>query len=198
MKIDILPIGLYEENIYILHESGHVLIIDPSRYPKKILSMITSSEITDGIILTHGHSDHTMAADDLADQLHCEIYMNPDDLALTDPKAGKIDGTESPVYHSIIPLNSGDMTIGSFPLTIYHTPGHTAGSCCIRFRNVLFTGDTLFAGDCGRTDLYSGSEPQLQQSMHMLSQLPKDLTVYPGHGPSSTIAQELLVNPYLR
>ncbi|NCB32844.1 MAG: MBL fold metallo-hydrolase [Erysipelotrichia bacterium] len=197
MRTDILPIGLYEENIYILHDDGHILIIDPSRYPKKILSQMISGEVADGIILTHGHSDHTMAADDLADALHCDIYMNPEDFALTDPKAGRIDGTESPIYHKIKDLKSGNMKIGVFSLTIYHTPGHTAGSSCIRYKNLLFTGDTLFAGDCGRTDLYSGSEEQLIQSLHELSQLPKDLTVYPGHGPASSISQELKVNPYL-
>jgi len=197
-KLDILPIGLYEENSMVLHDHGHVLLIDPGRFPKEIAARVDQKEIVDAIVLTHGHSDHTMAADDLADQYHCPIYLHPLDRILVESADRHLDGTDHPIYHEIQPLSSGEMMIGTFPVTVYHTPGHTAGSVCVRYRNLLFTGDTLFAGDCGRTDLYSGDEAAMQKSLHLLAGLSRDLQVYPGHGPSSTISMELKVNPYLQ
>ena len=71
MKLDTLPIGLYGENIYVLHENGHVLIIDPGKNAKEIAKCISKDEIVDGIILTHGHEDHTQATDDLVDIYSC-------------------------------------------------------------------------------------------------------------------------------
>jgi hydroxyacylglutathione hydrolase len=197
-KLDILPIGLYEENSMVLHDHGHVLLIDPGRYPEKIAAKVGPQEIVDAIVLTHGHSDHTMAADDLADQYHCPIYLHPLDRALVAADSRHLESTGYPLYHETQDLADGAMTIGTFPVTVYHTPGHTAGSVCICYRNLLFTGDTLFAGDCGRTDLYSGDEAEMQKSLHRLAALSRDLQVYPGHGPSSTISGELKVNPYLQ
>ena len=198
MKIDTLPIGMYGENCYVLHDNGHVLFIDPGRYAAKIARYVDAAEVADGILLTHGHSDHTMAADDLAEQFGCPVYMHPADRILTDPGSGRVDGTEYAVYSPIEDLAEGECEIGAFHLTVYHTPGHTAGSTVIRYRNVLFTGDTLFAGTIGRTDLYSGNELQMISSLERLKKLPPDLKIFPGHGPSSTIALELKVNPYFR
>lgn len=196
MKLDILPIGLYQENSYVLHDRGHVLFIDPGRYAKQIMNCVGQEETVDGIVLTHGHEDHTGAVDDLAEAYHCPVYMHSADMILTDPKqTGR--GFDGPVYTPIEPLEQ-HTEIGSFPLKIYHTPGHTAGSCCIQYRSLLFTGDTLFASDIGRTDLFSGNEEEMMQSLQMLKGLANDLKIYPGHGPSSTIGDEKLRNLYLQ
>ena len=196
MKVDVLPIGLYQENIYILHDKGHVLVIDPGRYASEIRKCIGSDEKVDGIILTHGHDDHTGAADDLAELYGCPVYLHPDDRILVDPHTAKY-GYDGPVYSEITDLCEGQMTAGIFPLTVYHTPGHTAGSVCVRYRNILFSGDTLFAGSIGRTDLYSGDESQMEESLLRLMKLPADLRVLPGHGPASTIGRECQMNPFL-
>ena len=196
MKVDVLPIGLYEENSYVLHDHDHVLIIDPGRYPKQIAACISKKETVDGIILTHGHEDHTGAADDLADLYGCPVYMSLNDLILVDPNNPLRAGYDAPVYHEINDLK-GDMTIGSFRISVIETPGHTAGSVCIRCRSLLFTGDTLFASDIGRTDLFSGDERQMMESLKKFRDLPHDLRVLPGHGPASTIGRELMNNPYL-
>lgn len=196
MKVDVLPIGLYQENSYVLHDHDHVLFIDPGRYAKQIASCVGPKETVDGIILTHGHEDHTAAADDLADQFGCDVYMSLEDFVLVDPKNPMGSGYDGPVYHEIKDLK-GEMTIGTFPITVIATPGHTAGSVCVRYRSLLFTGDTLFAGSIGRTDLYSGDAEVMIQTLEIFRSLPHDLRVLPGHGPASTIGHELMSNLYL-
>ena len=198
MKLETLPIGQYQENIYILHEDGHVLIIDPGRFPAEIRRHIGPQETVDGIILTHGHSDHTGAVDDLAEALDCPVYMHHRDQPLTDPSFRRTAGAEAPVYTALQDLPEGELQVGTFALQIYHTPGHSAGSVLVRYKNHLFTGDTLFAGSVGRTDLYGGDEDELIASLRFIKTLPHDLAVYPGHGPASTIARELKWNPYLQ
>lgn len=196
MKLDILPIGLYQENIYVLHDHDHVLIVDPGKYPKEILKTIKKDETVDAILLTHGHEDHTGAVDDLVDVLQCPVYMDMDDYILVDPKYAGSHGFDAPVYAPILPYEE-QMKIGAFSLQIYKTPGHTAGSVCIRCRNLLFSGDTLFAGSIGRTDLFSSSEEAMIASLKFLCTLPHDLIVLPGHGSKTTIKQELYSNPFI-
>lgn len=199
MKLDILPIGLYEENSYILHEDGHVLFIDPGRFAKELIAHVKEDEVVDGIVLTHGHEDHTGAVDDLVDHYGCKVYMHSNDLMLTNASLGvRKRGYEAPIFHEITPLTSGDMEIGTFHITVYETPGHTSGSCLIRYKQSLFTGDTLFKNSIGRTDLFGGNEMEMMQSLRFIQSLPNDLTVYPGHGPSSSIAKEKRTNPYLQ
>lgn len=197
MKLDTLPIGLYGENIYVLHENGHVLIIDPGKNAKEIAKCISKDEIVDGIILTHGHEDHTQATDDLVDIYSCEVYMDLADYDFVDPGYAGSHGFDAPVYTPVKPLLK-DMQIGSFHVEVTKTPGHTKGSCVIRYRNLLFTGDTLFAGSIGRTDLYGGNETEMMQSLMKFMDMPHDLIVLPGHGPRSTIKQELTTNMYLQ
>ena len=197
MKLDILPIGLYQENVYLLHDRGHVLIVDPGANAKVIRKYVGDGEKVDAIVLTHGHEDHTVAVDDLVDLWHCPVYLHPADRDLVDPALSKGIGYASPIYAQVNDL-CDPLQAGIFSLTVYHTPGHTEGSCCIRCKNILFSGDTLFAGSCGRTDLYSGDEQKMLSSLRFLKTLPTDVTVYPGHGPSTTIGQEAAVNMFMQ
>ena len=196
MRIDILPIGQFEENSYVLHDRGHVLMIDPGRHPALIMKKIDKDETADAVVLTHGHCDHTGAADDIAEAYDCPIFLHPQDWILVQKNPyGR--SYEQPIYRPLSELKEGKQTIGSFKVEIIHTPGHTAGSILLRYRDVLFTGDTLFAGDIGRTDLFSGSEEQMIDSLKMIASMSGDLTIYPGHGPQSTLQQENKTNPYL-
>ena len=196
MKIDCLPKGQFEENVYILHDSNNVLIIDPGANAKEIVKYIDDNEKVVAILLTHGHSDHTLAVDDLCDLYNCEVYISLKDYVLVDPRKQINAGYALPIYHEIKDINMVS-DINEFSLTIYETPGHTSGSVCIKCKNNLFTGDTLFSSSIGRTDLYSGNEEDMIESSKFLKGLPKDLKVYPGHGPSTSIGDELLKNPYL-
>lgn len=195
MKLDIFDFGQFGENTYVVHEAGHVLFIDPGRYAKKLIQAVDKKEIVDGILLTHGHEDHTGAVDDLVDTYQCKVYMNLEDYPLVDPNHAR-HGYDSPIYSPIESLMNQSQ-IGSFKIKVYHTPGHTSGSCCIQYKNLLFTGDTLFASDIGRTDLYLGNEAQMLDSLRKLKELPNDLKIYPGHGQSSTMKDEKEKNIYL-
>lgn len=197
MKIQVLPIGLYGENIYVLHDHGHVLVIDPGAHAKEIAKCIEKDEVVDAVLLTHGHEDHTGACDDLLDLYDVPVYIHPSDKQLIDTEHPTGSGYDGAVYHKTTDFIEGKMTIGTFPLTVYHTPGHTSGSVCIQYRNVLFSGDTLFAGSIGRTDLFSGNEAEIINSLKELATLPSDLRVLPGHGPETTIGHELKMNPFL-
>ena len=108
-------------------------------------------------------------------------------------------GDDAPVLEHVDvgAVHQGEIQVGIFPLTVYHTPGHTAGSVCVRYRGLLFSGDTLFAGSIGRTDLYSGDDAQMNSSLQFLLTLPNDLKVLPGHGPATTIGRERQMNPFL-
>ena len=196
MKIETLPIGLYQENSYILHDQDHVLFIDPGRFGSELAAHVSAKETVDGIVLTHGHEDHTGAVDDLVDLFHCPVYMHPGDLDMIDPHAAPTSYA-APVYAEVKELEEGEVTIGSFTLTIYHTPGHSRGSVLVQYRNRLFTGDTLFAGSIGRTDLFGGDDREMVVSLKRIHELPNDLWVYPGHGEATTIGQEKQTNPYL-
>lgn len=197
MKIDKLPIGKFDENIYVLHDHNHVLIIDPGRFADKIIEKISQEEIVDAVLLTHGHYDHTDAADDLCELYGCPLYIHTLDYALIDPMQKYPVEASVPVYTKPVFFEEGVNNIGTFQVTVYHTPGHTAGSVLIQYRDQLFTGDTLFAGTIGRTDLFSGSEYEMAESLRKIIHFDPGLKILPGHGPNSTIARELASNYYL-
>ena len=95
-------------------------------------------------------------------------------------------------------VNEGDsVNLGDLKLKFIHTPGHTKGGMCIKVGNHMFTGDTLFAGSMGRTDLYSGDNKQMQKSLSRLKNYEDDIIVYPGHGPNTTMGIEKATNPYM-
>ena len=106
--------------------------------------------------------------------------------------------SDGPVYYTDTYEDGNEIPLDSLRFTVLETPGHTPGSVCLRCGDLLFTGDTLFAGSCGRTDFPGGNGAAMRASLRRLAALPGDCTVLPGHGPATTLARERQFNPYMK
>lgn len=205
MIIEKLVVGPLATNCYILgdEKSGEAIVIDPGAEPEKIIKALDKNKLKARVILnTHGHFDHTGANDILAKATGASIHIHQDDLeAEKNPEQNLAFWLGETVSASALrqPLNDGQsVNIGRFQGKVIHTPGHTKGSICLLSDGVLFSGDLLFAGSVGRTDLPGGSYQSLLQSLRKIAALPDDLKVYPGHGEPTTLGEEKKLNPYLR
>ena len=199
MKVKVLCVGPIGTNCYILEDEKAKLaaVIDPGDEADKILEVLKEDGVdTQYILLTHGHYDHTTGVPDLHKALpRAEIYIHKADAngAGTHlfPLAGQVEGLK---YY-----DEGDtLTLGSLTIEVIHTPGHSKGSVTLKVADVLFCGDTLFAGSCGRTDLAGGSYTEIMASLKRLGQLEGDFYVCPGHDVTSTLERERRSNPFLR
>ncbi|MBQ7346277.1 MAG: MBL fold metallo-hydrolase [Oscillospiraceae bacterium] len=194
MTIHPLPLGYLQTNCYILQgDTGRCLVIDPADSADVIFDFIQAKGLTlDAILLTHGHFDHVGAVKDLAAETDCPVYIHEADLQLPPAiTAGKL-------YHTHTYAEGDEIALAGLTFKVLHTPGHTPGSVCLCIEADMFCGDTLFQGSCGRTDLPGGSPQTMRQTLHRLSQLEGSYTLWPGHGQSTTLAQEKRYNPYLR
>lgn len=199
MKVKVLCVGPIGTNCYILEdeEAKAAAVIDPGDEADKILEVLEKDGVTTKyILLTHGHYDHTTGVPDLHKALpQAEIYIHKADAngagSHLFPLASQV---ESLKYY-----DEGDtLTLGSLTIEALHTPGHSKGSVTLKVADVLFCGDTLFAGSCGRTDLAGGSYAEIMESLKRLGQLEGDFHVCPGHDVTSTLERERRGNPFLR
>ena len=194
LQIHTLPLGDYQTNCYILHQEGNrdCVVIDPGYEPEIILSYLREKDLTlQAILLTHGHFDHVGAVRELAAQTDCRVYINPKDLSMP-PML-----TAGPLYYTNTYGEGDRLEIAGISFRVLETPGHTPGSVCLITENNIFSGDTLFRGSCGRTDLPGGDYRAMKESLKRLSALREDYNVYPGHGSNTTLAWEQKTNPYL-
>ena len=194
LKIHVLPLGDYQTNCYIVHKenSTDCLIIDPGYEPEIISSYLEEKGLTPAaILLTHCHFDHVGAVKDLAAQYDCKVFLDKKELAMP-PML-----TNGPLYYTDGYGDGDTLTLAGIPIQVLETPGHTPGSVCLIMEDTLFSGDTLFAGSCGRTDLPCGDARAMRDSLRRLAALSENYRVCPGHGPSSTLNREKQTNPYL-
>ena len=205
MILECLPVGPIQANCYIIgcDKTLQGVIIDPGGEGEKILQEVKRQGLDiKYIINTHGHADHIAANNFLKQKLSAQLYIHEKDTSfLTDSQSNLSSMLLNP-FQSVSAdreLKDGEtIEVGNLNLEIIHTPGHTPGGICILQDKQLFTGDTLFAGGVGRTDLPQSDTKLLFQSIReKLLCLPDDVAIYPGHGPSSTIGRERKDNPFL-
>ena len=203
VKIETLPLGSYQTNCYIVYppQGKHCVLIDPGYRPDVILDRLQTLDLTPvAIFLTHGHFDHVGAVEELVERTGCELWMREADWSIPN----------NPMMNQLFPLANQDfcqihfygqgetLTRAGLRFVVHETPGHTWGSVCLECENALFTGDTLFAGSCGRIDLPGGDMPAMRSSLIYLSRLEPNFDIYPGHGESSSLDEEKGYNPYLK
>lgn len=182
------PGPYYTNSFMVISEGGNAAIIDACADPQAYLKLLQQQGARLAMILqTHGHSDHTEAIEPLQKATGATVYLQRADAELFG-----IPGTKD--------LEDGQkIQLDELCFSVLTTPGHTPGSVCIRLGDYLFTGDTLFCGDIGRTDLEGGSYPQICASLRKLcAQVEGDPQVLPGHEEFSTFAAEKKFNRYLR
>jgi len=199
MKITRFVVGIFQTNSYLLEIENQCLLIDPASKAEKMIEELGEKELL-GVLITHGHLDHIKAVDGLYKKYQMPIYIGEDDIALAaDKNQGRKFGLSSSAYISspMIPVKEQRYQIGPFEFEVMFTPGHTKGGVCYKFENALFTGDTLFHMACGRTDLDSGNESQLRQSLKEITSLQKNYDIYPGHEEVTNLDFEKENNPYL-
>lgn len=208
MRVETIITGSYEQNCFLLiNEQAECLIIDPGTNANKISSKIAELGVKPkAILLTHGHFDHIAAVNQLASEFNLITYFHEDDLDLTINLKGDIGLVTDPrllkEYGSDVILSYktfySELNIEGFKLDIFHVPGHTPGSVCYAAMkdNIVFTGDFLFKGTIGRTDLKYSNPHDMLSSVKFAKTFPKTWTIYPGHGPITTMEQELNTNEF--
>lgn len=202
MILKLLQVSMFATNCYLVGcpDTGEGIVIDPGAEGKRILQVIENLNIkVKYIINTHGHVDHVAANGRLKEALGAPILLNGKDLSLYQNPGfglGLVIGKQPPPDRFI---DEGDhISCGSLEFLVMETPGHTPGGVCLFGQGVLFSGDTLFAGSIGRTDLAGGSFEEIIRSIkERLLVLPPDTVVYPGHGPKSAIGDEIRGNPFV-
>lgn len=196
MKFYSLALGDYQTNCYIVHDENRrdCFVVDPGYQCGDILDFCADKGLTiAAVLLTHGHFDHVGAVKELAAEVpSCDVYLHEAETTMPPMMtAGKL-------YYTHTYDEGSKLTVAGLDIRVLHTPGHTPGSVCLVCENHLFSGDTLFAMSCGRTDLPGGSWKTIQNSLHRLASLEGNFWIHPGHGESTTLAQEKQYNPYMR
>jgi glyoxylase-like metal-dependent hydrolase (beta-lactamase superfamily II) len=205
-----IPVGPLAVLTYLVAcpRTKEAVIIDPAGEEDKVVAMVKELGVKVKYILnTHGHPDHVLANINLKRRLSCPTCMHEaDDDFFSQGEVRNAAERELGIPPSEpvdIRLKEGNaLEMGDFGITVIHTPGHTPGSVCFLIDGNLFTGDTLFVGAVGRTDLTGGSLNTLLESLEKkLLHLPRETVVWPGHDygetPTSTIAREMVENPYI-
>ena len=198
MFVKTMPVGPIGTNCYVLADEKEktCAVIDPGGDADAILGMLKEDGLTlSAILLTHAHYDHTGGVAGLEAAFpNTPVYVHKGDVEGVNPAMFPPLPKDQVRYY-----DEGDrVMVGSIPVDVLHTPGHSKGSVVLKTGDVLFTGDTLFRGSCGRTDFPGGSYEEIMASLKRLAALPGDYRVCPGHEGLSTLETERRQNYYMR
>ena len=198
MLVKTMPVGPIGTNCYVLADKSQKLcaVVDPGGDAGAILEMLKEDGLAlSAILLTHAHYDHTGGVAGLEAAFpNTPVYVHKGDVEGVNPAMFPPLPKDQVRYY-----DEGDQVmVGSISVDVLHTPGHSKGSVVLKAGDVLFTGDTLFRGSCGRTDLPGGSYEQIMASLARLAALPGDYRVCPGHEGLSTLENERRQNYYMR
>ena len=199
-----LTVGIVATNCYLVWNkaTGEGVLIDPGDEAERICSGIAEERVKlKAILLTHGHFDHILVAEELKEKYDVPLYASKDEKEMLGSSRWNLSGREEGIeITDYIPLEDGEsIELLGKEWKVLSTPGHTKGSVCYFVPGdipYLFSGDTLFYESYGRTDLYGGSEEAIKKSIkEKLFTLPEETLVYPGHEEATTIANEKQYNP---
>lgn len=192
-------------NTYLIEKEGHVIIVDPANHIK-VLQKYIGDRIVDGCLLTHGHYDHFRELEhflrlypDCQCYLHKEAKRKLFDLNMSYASAFGCKKIPEIEENRLVLFSSATkVKVGHFWVEIMITPGHTNCSSMYVIENAIFSGDTLFKGSVGRTDLWTGNPVQQKQTLQNIRSLKRNYIIYPGHDESTTLAEEIQTNRYLK
>jgi hydroxyacylglutathione hydrolase len=196
--------GPIETNTYLVSNAqGKCLVVDPAGGCGQVIDKINNDKITaEAIVLTHSHFDHITGIPEILEAFgNLPVYIHP--LEAKFPASAELNGSLWFGEHFVFsgdtkPLGEGKQAIGSFVVDVQHVPGHTPGGCALVMENNCLSGDALFAGGIGRSDLPGGDGDLLIRSIrNKLFALPDSTVVWPGHGGRTTIGREKRNNPFL-
>lgn len=207
MKIERFPLGALWANGYLVYDSsGDGFFVDPGGDPGDVIMEIGAKGIRlEFILLTHGHADHIAGLERIRGMAGRGVLIHEEDsemLPVPESNLSAFVGERISLLPAESVFHGGDrFSAGSLTIEVIHTPGHTRGSSCFVVEEpgespVIFSGDTLFAGSIGRSDLPGGDERTLLASLEKLEVFPDHVRVFPGHGPSTTIGEERRRNPF--
>lgn len=204
MKIKKFEVGPLFVNCYVIYDENakEAIVIDPGDEPDLIVDFIKEKGLyVKYILCTHGHFDHIGAVKEIKEETDAKIALHEKEIETyrnSSSIAREFFGMQiDPQPEPDILLKDGEsIFIGNLQFRIIHTPGHSPGSISVYCNGYLFTGDTLFAGSAGRTDLMGGSMQELLNSLKKIATLPKDTVIFPGHGPNTKIEIEIKSNPF--
>lgn len=203
MNIKTLPCGEYQTNCYIIEKDGKALIVDPGDDFSLISHTLENIDADpEAILLTHGHFDHIVSVDAIIQKYGIPVYIHPEDshyFNLPEYNLSCFYYKEIIIEAKPVLLLDNELQIDEFDIRIFETPGHTQGGVCFLIGNDLFSGDTIFHETVGRTDMINGKHKLLMKSVkRLLESLSENVTIYPGHGQSTTVAHEIANNPFYK
>ena len=206
MKVEIFVTGIISTNCYVVsnEETKEAVIIDPAACPKKLTNYIMEEGLqVKAVLLTHGHFDHMMGAQEVMDRYQVPVYVHEAERELIENPQMNLSAS----YTNGVTFTNGTyvkdeevLSFAGYDFLVLHTPGHTQGGVCyyVKSEDVVFSGDTLFCNSVGRTDFPTSSMSDLIRSIRdKLLPMPDETIVYPGHMGATTIGNERVTNPFI-